>query len=129
MAMGRLLKIVLLSLLLILEGIPSDASLLCTQPMRFFRPGANSMKFIRIFAILLVLRAFILPAQDSQGAAQTASARAQANQESVPLLLVLDDVIREALEKAQKHKAHCIPFVPCNCEFRRQRLCPIPPSP
>lgn len=58
------------------------------------------MNTTRILAILLLLPAFILSAQDSQGAAQTASARAQANQESASQLLVLDDVVREALEKS-----------------------------
>jgi outer membrane protein TolC len=58
------------------------------------------MKTTRIFAILLLLPAFILSALDSQGAAQTASDSAQANQESVSQLLVLDDVVREALEKS-----------------------------
>jgi len=58
------------------------------------------MKTTRIFAILLLLPAFILPAQDSQGTAQTESARAQADQEPVSQWLVLDDVVREALEKS-----------------------------
>src|ERR1039458_8283470 len=57
------------------------------------------MRFSRIFAILLLLPALGIPAQDSKETAQMANARVQAHQEPVAQVLSLDDVIREALEK------------------------------
>jgi outer membrane protein TolC len=57
------------------------------------------MRITRILAILLLLPAFVLPAQDSKAMPQAASARERTDQEPVPQVLVLDEVIREALEK------------------------------
>ena len=57
------------------------------------------MQITRILAILLLLPAFVLPAQDSKAMPQAASASERTDQEAVPQVLVLDDVIREALEK------------------------------
>ena len=57
------------------------------------------MQITRILAILLLLPAFVLPAQDSKAMPQAASANERTDQEPVPQVLVLDDVIREALEK------------------------------
>ena len=57
------------------------------------------MRFSRIFAILLLLPAFGIPAQESKETAQMANARVQALQEPVAQVLLLDDVIREALQK------------------------------
>jgi outer membrane protein TolC len=57
------------------------------------------MRFTRIFAILLLLPAFVSLAQNGSEVAPTPSEAIQADQESVPQVLVLDDVIREALEK------------------------------
>src|ERR1039458_4337741 len=57
------------------------------------------MRITRILAILLLLPAFVLPAQDSKAMPQAASASERTDQEPVPQVLVLDDVIREALEK------------------------------
>jgi len=57
------------------------------------------MQITRILAILLLLPAFVLPAQDSKAMPQAASASERTDQEPVPQVLVLDDVIREALEK------------------------------
>ena len=57
------------------------------------------MRFSRIFAILLLLPAFGIPAQESKETAQMAKARVQAHQEPVAQVLLLDDVIREALQK------------------------------
>jgi cobalt-zinc-cadmium efflux system outer membrane protein len=57
------------------------------------------MKSQGILAILLFLPAIDSPAQDSKATAQTANVRVQANQEPVTQVLLLDDVIREALEK------------------------------
>ena len=57
------------------------------------------MRITRILAILLLLPAFVLPAQDSKAMPQAVSASERTDQEPVPQVLVLDDVIREALEK------------------------------
>ena len=57
------------------------------------------MRITRILAILSLLPAFVLPAQDSEAIPQAASPSELTNQEPVPQVLVLDDVIREALEK------------------------------
>lgn len=57
------------------------------------------MRITRILAILLLLPAFVLPAQDSNAMPQAASVSERIDQEPVPQVLVLDDVIREALEK------------------------------
>lgn len=71
------------------------------------------MRTTRIFAILLLLPAVVLPAQDGNAMPQTASASVRANQEPVPQLLVLDDVIREALEKNPEAQSalHTINFL------------------
>jgi outer membrane protein TolC len=57
------------------------------------------MGITRILPILLFLPAFVLPAQDSKAIPQAASAAERIYQEPAPQVLVLDDVIREALEK------------------------------
>jgi len=57
------------------------------------------MQITRILAILLLLPAFVLPAQDSNTMPQAASASERTDRGPAPQLLVLDDVIREALEK------------------------------
>jgi outer membrane protein TolC len=57
------------------------------------------MRFTRIFAILLLLPALVMPAQDSKATAQTANASVRTDQQPVEQVLLLDDVIREALEK------------------------------
>ncbi len=57
------------------------------------------MRITRILAILLLMPAFVLPAQDSKAMPQTASTSERTDQEPVPQVLVLDDVIREALQK------------------------------
>ena len=57
------------------------------------------MRITRILAILLLLPAFVLSAQDGKSMPQTASAGVRADQILIPQVLVLDDVIREALEK------------------------------
>jgi outer membrane protein TolC len=54
------------------------------------------MRFTRILAILLLLPALVLTAQESDA---TANASVQVNQEPAAQALRLDDVIREALEK------------------------------
>ena len=57
------------------------------------------MRITRILPILLLLPAFVLHAQDSNAIPQEASADERIFQEPAPQVLVLDDVIREALEK------------------------------
>ena len=57
------------------------------------------MRTTRILAVLLLLPAVVVPAQVADTTLQTASAGAQADQGPAPQVLVLDDVIREALEK------------------------------
>jgi outer membrane protein TolC len=57
------------------------------------------MRNTRISAILLLVPALVLPAQDGKSTPQPESASLRATQELVPQVLVLDDVIREALEK------------------------------
>jgi outer membrane protein TolC len=57
------------------------------------------MKTQWIFVILLFLPAIVSPAQNGNATAKTANVRVQANQEPVTQVLLLDDVIREALEK------------------------------
>lgn len=57
------------------------------------------MRITRILPILLLLPAFVLHAQDSKAIPQEASADERIFQEPAPQVLVLDDVIREALEK------------------------------
>ena len=57
------------------------------------------MRITRILAILLLFPALVLPAQDGKSMPRTANAGVRADQEPVPQVLVLDDVIREALEK------------------------------
>jgi outer membrane protein TolC len=57
------------------------------------------MRFTRIFAILLLLPALVSLAQNGNEVAQTPTAGIQAQQVPAPQVLLLDDVIREALEK------------------------------
>jgi outer membrane protein TolC len=57
------------------------------------------MRTTRILAVLLLLPAVVVPAQVADTTLQTASAGVQADQGPAPQVLVLDDVIREALEK------------------------------
>src|ERR1035441_4286301 len=57
------------------------------------------MRFTRIFAILLLLPALVSLAQNGNEVAPTPTAGIQADQETAPQVLALDDVIREALEK------------------------------
>ena len=57
------------------------------------------MKSQRIFAILLLLPALVSLAQNGNEVAQTPTAGIQAQQVPAPQVLLLDDVIREALEK------------------------------
>jgi outer membrane protein TolC len=57
------------------------------------------MKSQGILAILLFLPAFVSPAQNDNATAQTPTAGIQAQQEPAAQVLLLDDVIREALEK------------------------------
>jgi cobalt-zinc-cadmium efflux system outer membrane protein len=57
------------------------------------------MRLTRIFAILLLLPAFGLPAQVSKDVAQTTNASARDDQQPDHQVLSLDDVVREALEK------------------------------
>ena len=60
------------------------------------------MKFedvMRIFAILLFLPALAMPAQNGDATAQTPTASVRGHQEPVAQVLLLDDVIQEALEK------------------------------
>jgi cobalt-zinc-cadmium efflux system outer membrane protein len=57
------------------------------------------MKIQGIIAILLFLPAIASPAQNGNATAQTPTAGIQAHQEPAAQVLLLDDVIREALEK------------------------------
>jgi cobalt-zinc-cadmium efflux system outer membrane protein len=57
------------------------------------------MRTTRILAVLLLLPAVVVPAQDDHATVQAASTSAQADQIPAPQVLMLDDVIREALEK------------------------------
>jgi outer membrane protein TolC len=57
------------------------------------------MRTTRILAVLLLLPALTVPAQDAETTLQTASAGVQADQGPAPQVLLLDDVIREVLEK------------------------------
>jgi outer membrane protein TolC len=57
------------------------------------------MKSQGILAILLFLPAIVSPAQNGDAAAPTPTAGIQAHQEPAAQVLLLDDVIREALEK------------------------------
>lgn len=57
------------------------------------------MRTTRILAVLMFLPSFVAPAQDDKTPPQTASSSVQTVQEPAPSVLVLDDVIREALEK------------------------------
>jgi outer membrane protein TolC len=57
------------------------------------------MKLTRIFAILLLLPALVSLAQNGNEVAPTPTAGIQAQQEPAAQVLLLDDVIREALEK------------------------------
>ena len=57
------------------------------------------MRTTRILAVLLLLPAVVVPAQDGHTAPQTAGSSVQTDQGSAPPVLMLDDVIREALEK------------------------------
>jgi outer membrane protein TolC len=58
------------------------------------------MKSQGILAILLFLPAFVSPAQNGNATAQTPTAGIHAQQEPAAQVLLLDDVIREALEKS-----------------------------
>jgi outer membrane protein TolC len=58
------------------------------------------MKIQGIIAILLFLPAIVSPAQSGNAPAQTPTAGIQAHQEPAAQVLLLDDVIREALEKS-----------------------------
>jgi outer membrane protein, heavy metal efflux system len=57
------------------------------------------MRITRIFVVLLFLPALVVLAQDSTPTAQTAIADVRVDQQTAQQFLVLDDVIREALEK------------------------------
>jgi cobalt-zinc-cadmium efflux system outer membrane protein len=57
------------------------------------------MRTTRILAVLLLLPAVVVPAQDDQTTLQAASTSVQVDQGPAPQVLLLDDVIREALEK------------------------------
>ena len=57
------------------------------------------MRTTRIFAILLLLPALVMRAQDGKSTERMMSAHTQSHQEAVGQVLLLDDVIREALEK------------------------------
>jgi outer membrane protein TolC len=57
------------------------------------------MRFSRIFAILLFLPALVGPAQESYATAQKANASVFTDRQPAEQVLLLDDVIREALEK------------------------------
>jgi len=57
------------------------------------------MRTTRILAVLLLLPAAVAPAQDDHTTVQAVSTGVQANQGPAPQVLLLDDVIREALEK------------------------------
>ncbi len=57
------------------------------------------MRTTSILAVLLLLPAVVVPAQVAATTLQTASAGVQADQGPAPQVLVLDDVIREALDK------------------------------
>lgn len=57
------------------------------------------MRSTRIFAILLLLPTFVLPAQDGKETPEKDSTNVRVDQQPVPQVLLLDDVVREALEK------------------------------
>ena len=57
------------------------------------------MRITRIFAILLLFPAFVLPAQEDKPMPPTSGAAVGAGQEPAAPVLMLEDVIREALEK------------------------------
>jgi len=57
------------------------------------------MRTTRILAVLLLLPAVVVPAQDDKTTLQAASTNVQTDQGPVPQELLLDDVIREALER------------------------------
>lgn len=57
------------------------------------------MRTTTILAVLLFLPSFVVPAQDDKATSQTASSSVQTDQGPAPSVLVLDEVIREALEK------------------------------
>ncbi len=57
------------------------------------------MRITRILAILLLCPALVLFAQDAKVTPESASANARPDRETDPQVLVLDDVIREALDK------------------------------
>jgi cobalt-zinc-cadmium efflux system outer membrane protein len=65
----------------------------------FFQTKGVFHEISRIFAILLLLPALVSPAQNGNEVAQTQTAGIQAQQEPAAQVLLLDDVIREALEK------------------------------
>lgn len=58
------------------------------------------MRITRIFGILLLSPALVLPAQDDKITPQKASASVPVDEKPVPQVLSLDDVIGEALEKS-----------------------------
>src|ERR1700690_2593123 len=57
------------------------------------------MRTTRILAVMLLLPAAVAPAQDGKTASQVASTSVQVEQGPATQVLLLDDVIREALEK------------------------------
>jgi hypothetical protein len=83
------------------------------------------MRFSRIFTILLLLPALVTLAQNGNEVAPTPIAGIQARQVPVGQVLLLDDVIREALLKNPEAQSALHTITRCNCVCRRSRLCPI----
>jgi outer membrane protein, heavy metal efflux system len=78
---------------------------LLLSPSSLRSQRAYSTRPARIFAALLLLPAFILLAEDGKATAQTMNADIRADQQPAQQVLLLDDVIREALDKNPEAKS------------------------
>jgi len=83
------------------------------------------MTTVRIFLALPCLPTLIVLARGGSASAQTAGSDIQVPPQPAESLLLLDDVVRESLEKKPGHKALCTLSTPSNGECRRQSRRPI----
>ena len=75
------------------------------RPCNLQRQRVYSAMLAKIFAALLLLPAFLLLAEVGKAAAQTTDAKIQGDQQPAQQVLLLDDVMREALEKNPEAKS------------------------